>query len=339
MIATTNFFIWFFSGLGGIGGWLVFAALSFLSILFVFTSSLVRKMPALGWRLVALLLGLLILPAAVYRFLPNDIWENFNQYEEIIFYLGIIGGIVPLFVALGYLLRFQGMVVCAKGHAYDPRLGDCPHCIPMPDLPDISGSQDLVTELDIQPPQEGQAEGESQTGMADTEPAGMQEEGGYSAPVGGIRSDLADTEPMTEAGPAGIPGYGGAGADVADTMVEPREFVETQVGKVGLPFKSKQKAQGFLLLPDNHTYQLNQGITNIGRGSDNDFVFVNEFVSRSHARIVEEDRNLFRLHDLASANGTWLNGKRIKQSVLLESDDEIQFGDQVKVLFLTSSRR
>lgn len=124
-----------------------------------------------------------------------------------------------------------------------------------------------------------------------------------------------------------------------DIMTEAREFIETQIGRVGLPMKSKPKAQAFLLLPDNHTYQLNQGITNIGRGSDNDFVFANEFVSRNHARIVEEDRNLFRLHDLASANGTWLNGKRVKQSVLLESDDEIRFGDEVTVLFLSSSRR
>jgi len=146
---------------------------------------------------------------------------------------------------------------------------------------------------------------------------------------------MADTEPMTEAGGPGMP-YPGAPTQV---VPEDREFIETQIGRIGLPMMSKHKSQAFLLLPDNHTYQLNQGITNIGRGSENDFVFVNEFVSRNHARIVEEDRNLYRLHDLASANGTWLNGKRVTQSVLLESDDEIRFGDEVQVLFLSSSRR
>ena len=321
MIATTNFFIWFFSGLGGIGGWLIFAAASFLAVLFVFISSLSRKMPALGWRLAALLLALLILPAAVYRFVPAGTQATLVQYLEIIFYLGIIGGVVPLFVALGYVLRFQGLVVCPKGHPYDPKLGDCPECIRMPDLPDISGVQDFMTELGGEQPIGAE-------GAAATQEAGM-------APMAFPPGALGDTEPMTDAGGLAMP-YPGAPTDVSP---EPRQFIETQVGRIGLPVKSKKKAQAFLLLPDNHTYQLNQGITNIGRGAENDFVFVNEFVSRNHARIVEEDRNLYRLHDLASANGTWLNGKRVTQSVLLESDDEIRFGDEVQVLFLSSSRR
>jgi len=322
MIATTNFFIWFFTGLGGIGGWLILAAASFLAVLFVFISSLTRKMPALGWRLAAILLALLVIPAAVYRFVPAETQASLESYKEIIFYLGIIGGVVPLFVALGYVLRFQGLVVCANGHAYDPKLGDCPECIRMPEPPDISGMQDFMTELG----------GEKPAGTPHDSPAST----AGAVPGAGFPSgDMADTEPGSFGAGAGMPGLGAA----TDIMTEAREFIETQIGRVGLPMKSKPKAQAFLLLPDNHTYQLNQGITNIGRGSDNDFVFANEFVSRNHARIVEEDRNLFRLHDLASANGTWLNGKRVKQSVLLESDDEIRFGDEVTVLFLSSSRR
>lgn len=322
MIATTNFFLWFFSGLGGIGGWLLLAAASFLAVLFVFISSLTRKMPALGWRLAAVLLALLVLPAAIWRFVPAETQATLEGYKEIIFYLGIIGGIVPLFVALGYLLRFQGLVVCTKGHAYDPKLGDCPECISMPELPDISGVQDFMTELGSEQPSGSPQESQNPI-------AGGMPEAGYS-PDG-----EADTEPVLDASGTRTPIPG----TPTDIMTEAREFIETQIGWIGLPMKSKQKAQSFLLLPDNHTYQLNQGITNIGRGADNDFVFVNEFVSRNHARIVEEDRNLYRLHDLASANGTWLNGKLIKQSVLLESDDEIRLGDEVTVLFLSSSRR
>jgi hypothetical protein len=322
MIATTNFFIWFFSGLGGIGGWLLLAAASFLAVLFLFISSLTRKMPALAWRLAATLLALLVLPAAIYRFVPNETQATLESYKEIIFYLGIIGGIVPLFVALGYFLRFQGLVVCPNGHAYDPKLGDCPECIRMPAPPDISGVQDFMTELGGEQPSGSLPDSQSPI-------SGETPEDGYSP------GDMADTEPVLEGADFGS-GISGVPTGV---MTEAREFIETQIGRVGLPMKSKQKSQSFLLLPDNHTYQLNQGLTNIGRSADNDFVFVNEFVSRNHARIVEEERNIFRLHDLASANGTWLNGKRIKQSVLLESDDEIRFGDEVTVLFLTSSRR
>lgn len=52
-------------------------------------------------------------------------------------------------------------------------------------------------------------------------------------------------------------------------------------------------------------------------------------VSRNHAMIEwsEDDPPLFRISDLLSSNGTFLNGRRIGRSVLLRSGDRVQLGN------------
>jgi pSer/pThr/pTyr-binding forkhead associated (FHA) protein len=49
----------------------------------------------------------------------------------------------------------------------------------------------------------------------------------------------------------------------------------------------------------------------VGRDPGNDIVLRDPKVSRHHAEIVFE-RGFFVLHDLASANGTFVNGKRVR---------------------------
>lgn len=53
----------------------------------------------------------------------------------------------------------------------------------------------------------------------------------------------------------------------------------------------------------------------LGRDPGNDIVLRDPKVSRHHAEIVFE-RGFFVLHDLASANGTFVNGKRIRVAPL-----------------------
>ena len=51
-------------------------------------------------------------------------------------------------------------------------------------------------------------------------------------------------------------------------------------------------------------------------------------VSRNHA-VIEwstDEPPLFRISDLLSSNGTFLNGRRIGRSVLLRAGDQMQFG-------------
>jgi pSer/pThr/pTyr-binding forkhead associated (FHA) protein len=91
-------------------------------------------------------------------------------------------------------------------------------------------------------------------------------------------------------------------------------------------------------LPDNHDFRLFQGITTVGIKSSNDLVFNNESVSRNHAKIIEEN-NVFRLYDLGSTAGTWLNGRMVREPEILESDDVIRFGDDVEVKFISEKLR
>ena len=49
----------------------------------------------------------------------------------------------------------------------------------------------------------------------------------------------------------------------------------------------------------------------VGRDPGNDIILRDPKVSRHHSEIVFE-RGFFVLHDLASANGTYVNGKRIE---------------------------
>jgi adenylate cyclase len=67
-------------------------------------------------------------------------------------------------------------------------------------------------------------------------------------------------------------------------------------------------------------------LTTIGRSKTNDLVLPDPKVSRNHSllRCLGEDK--YYLVDMGSANGTFLNGKRVIVPVLLKSDDVIQIG-------------
>jgi WD40 repeat protein len=64
----------------------------------------------------------------------------------------------------------------------------------------------------------------------------------------------------------------------------------------------------------------------IGRAADNAIVLDDNTVSRHHARL-ELQGNTYVLTDLDSANGTWVNGRRISEPVPLQANDSIRFGN------------
>jgi hypothetical protein len=61
----------------------------------------------------------------------------------------------------------------------------------------------------------------------------------------------------------------------------------------------------------------------VGRDRENDLVLPHPEVSRRHARI-ELDRQWWRVVDLNSTNGTWINGERI-ESAAVSVGDEVAF--------------
>lgn len=102
------------------------------------------------------------------------------------------------------------------------------------------------------------------------------------------------------------------------------------------PRPQQPLAQAWLVSRDGRTYQLYRGETTIGRSSENHIYLTDDTtVSKFHAKIVEQN-NHYRLYDLGSTNGTRVNGQWVRQPVLLQLNDEIQFGDRTILRFLMS---
>ncbi|HEU4754963.1 MAG TPA: FHA domain-containing protein [Armatimonadota bacterium] len=70
-----------------------------------------------------------------------------------------------------------------------------------------------------------------------------------------------------------------------------------------------------------------EGTNRVGRGAECELVLDSRQVSRVHARI-EVAGGVFYLFDEGSANGTWVNGRRVKRGRELRIGDVLRFGDR-----------
>jgi hypothetical protein len=130
MEATNAFYNWFYLGLGGLGGWFLFFLLALIAVIWLIYDSASRRLPAMGWRLAVILTAALLLPAILFRFSSAETQITLLDFREIIFYLGLLGGVIPPVVAVGYFVNFRDLVGCPNGHVYDRVLGECPECAP-----------------------------------------------------------------------------------------------------------------------------------------------------------------------------------------------------------------
>ena len=80
-----------------------------------------------------------------------------------------------------------------------------------------------------------------------------------------------------------------------------------------------------------NVYNLWASVIRIGRDAGMDIVIDNISVSREQAEIRQEG-GVWRVRDLGSANGTFLNGERLSDAQILRPRDEISFG-KFAVLF------
>jgi pSer/pThr/pTyr-binding forkhead associated (FHA) protein len=78
----------------------------------------------------------------------------------------------------------------------------------------------------------------------------------------------------------------------------------------------------------SHTYPVRHG-TKVGR-REGDIILRDSKVSGLHAKFTSEDGELI-LWDFASANGTYVNGKKIRQATELKNKDLIKVGDTIFV--------
>ncbi|HZU39266.1 MAG TPA: FHA domain-containing protein [Gemmataceae bacterium] len=87
----------------------------------------------------------------------------------------------------------------------------------------------------------------------------------------------------------------------------------------------------YAVLDKDAVYPLKVGLNTIGRLPDNDVVVPDPFVSRRHCAILVHSTQGCELHDVASKNGTFLNGRRLAGPTPLVSGDEIRMCDRQMV--------
>jgi pSer/pThr/pTyr-binding forkhead associated (FHA) protein len=75
-------------------------------------------------------------------------------------------------------------------------------------------------------------------------------------------------------------------------------------------------------------YQLTKDVITIGRGSKNDIIIDDNDVSREHCRLVRVSEN-YELQDVASTNGTFVNGQRVTTGRELHSGQMIELGEMI----------
>lgn len=76
-------------------------------------------------------------------------------------------------------------------------------------------------------------------------------------------------------------------------------------------------------------YDLNEEEVILGRNPTTNITLLDEGISREHALVLfDEDVPGYVIEDLASTNGTKLNGKRVRSAPLAEGD-QIQIGQTV----------
>lgn len=84
----------------------------------------------------------------------------------------------------------------------------------------------------------------------------------------------------------------------------------------------------YVLVEKDAVYQLKIGLNTIGRLSDNDVVLPDPYLSRRHCAIVVHASEGCEIHDVASKNGTFVNGQKINGPTPINSGDEIRMCDR-----------
>lgn len=79
----------------------------------------------------------------------------------------------------------------------------------------------------------------------------------------------------------------------------------------------------FQIKDGDQLHSLTVGVNTVGRLADNSVVIRDEHVSRRHCAVVVHTNGQCEVHDIASKNGTLLNGKKIAGPTRLRPGDQI----------------
>jgi pSer/pThr/pTyr-binding forkhead associated (FHA) protein len=90
----------------------------------------------------------------------------------------------------------------------------------------------------------------------------------------------------------------------------------------------QNKSGPFVTDPNGLEHRLSVQAVTIGRAMECDIVIASKRISRENTRIRQDGRHWF-VEDLASTNGTYLNGERIITGMKLRDGDSIKVGDVI----------
>ena len=93
-------------------------------------------------------------------------------------------------------------------------------------------------------------------------------------------------------------------------------------------------APDYCLIDREQVYPLKIGVNTVGRSSENDLVVPDAFVSRRHCAILVHASHGCELHDVASKNGTFLNGAKLARPTRLKCGDKIRMCDRQFVFLI-----
>lgn len=114
----------------------------------------------------------------------------------------------------------------------------------------------------------------------------------------------------------------------------PEPLAPPQQERTLLLDRRPKTARATLVAQDSATqYPVDQPVVGIGRASENQIKLLGEKISRRHATIKIED-GMYRIYDLGSANGTFVNDNRVRDPVELQDGDVIRLGDSVFIFKL-----
>jgi hypothetical protein len=120
----------------------------------------------------------------------------------------------------------------------------------------------------------------------------------------------------------------------ATSLLQPTQVMPSgDVPATGTPGATKQAR----IELEGASCYLDRDVATIGRGLDNDVVVEDRRVSRHHARLQRGPRG-WEIMDLASTNGTCVNGRQVKQR-LIDHGDIIALGGLEMKFFLEAPKK
>ncbi|HUF08342.1 MAG TPA: MMPL family transporter [Rhodothermales bacterium] len=146
-------------------------------------------------------------------------------------------------------------------------------------------------------------------------------------------------EPARPALGPSAPAYAAGGAVALDPATPPQPWqAPVQVGRTAPPrlrigeLRSVGGSVGVdtVVLPTSYPFR-------IGRDASSELQLFDRRISRRHAQI-ERVGDVYRISDLNSSNGIYINGNRINVSATLNDHDQIEIGNMGTVRFVFTSR-